>query len=41
LAKQAKKRQIIPAYMQPFLGFKTDKKKNISKTTPSEKQTPV
>src|SRR6478735_1746577 len=31
LAKQAKKRQIIPAYMQPFLGFKTDKKKNISK----------
>jgi len=40
-AKQVKKRQIIPAYMQPFLGFKTDKKKNISKTISSEKQTPV
>lgn len=38
-AKQAKKRQIIPVYMQPFLGFRTDKKKGISKTT-SEKQTP-
>ena len=38
LARQAKKRQIIPVYMQPFLGFKTTKKKSISKTT-SEKQT--
>jgi len=36
LAKQAKKRQIIPVYMQPFLGFKTEKKKHITKTT-SEK----
>ena len=40
LAKQAKKRQIIPVYMQPFLGFRTDKKKNVPKTT-SEKQTPA
>jgi predicted PurR-regulated permease PerM len=38
LAKQAKKRQLIPVYMQPFLGFRTDKKKHIPKTT-SEKQT--
>ncbi|HEY1871146.1 MAG TPA: AI-2E family transporter [Chitinophagaceae bacterium] len=30
LAKQAKKRQIVPAYMQPFLGIKKTKKKPVS-----------
>jgi predicted PurR-regulated permease PerM len=30
LAKQAKKRQIVPAYMQPFLGIKKTKKKPAS-----------
>ena len=27
LARQAKKRQLMPVYMQPFLGFKKPKKK--------------
>jgi predicted PurR-regulated permease PerM len=33
LARQAKKRQIIPVYMQPFLGIKKTKKKPSSTTT--------
>jgi predicted PurR-regulated permease PerM len=32
LARQAKKRQIIPVYMQPFLGIKKTKKKSSSST---------
>jgi predicted PurR-regulated permease PerM len=37
LAKQAKKRQIVPVYMQPFLGIKRIKKKPAITTTIVEK----
>ncbi|HEY2726138.1 MAG TPA: AI-2E family transporter [Parafilimonas sp.] len=35
LARQARKRQIIPVYMQPFLGIKKIKKRSSSATTKS------
>ncbi len=38
LAKQAKKRQIVPAYMQPFLGIKRIKKKPTDTVANNSKQ---
>jgi hypothetical protein len=37
LAKQGEETADNPGYMQPFLGFKTDKKKNSTKNNTSEK----